>query len=105
MNRISTHILDTTRGKPASQVPVRLFQADREINAAQTDSDGRCHNLLPEGVALAPGIYRLVFDITSYSPDGLYPEITICFKVAAGVSQYHIPLLLSPFAYTTYRGS
>jgi 5-hydroxyisourate hydrolase len=105
MNRLSTHILDTSLGKPAPSVPVRLYQGDREISSRVTDSDGRCQNLLPAGLTLEPGVYRIVFDITAYCPDGLYPEITISFKASAGAEHYHIPLLLSPFGYTTYRGS
>jgi len=105
MNRLSTHILDTSRGKPAAGVPVLLFQADRAISSHVTDRDGRCQNLLPAEVTLDPGVYRIVFDVTAYFPDGLYPEITISFKVTAGAGHYHIPLLLSPFGYTTYRGS
>lgn len=105
MNRLSTHILDTSLGKPAAGVPVKLFEAQREIGAETTDADGRCQNLLPAGVTLAPGVYRLVFDITAYLPDSLYPEVSISFKVSAGAVHYHIPLLLSPFGYTTYRGS
>jgi 5-hydroxyisourate hydrolase len=105
MNRLSTHILDTSRGKPAAAVPVRLYQADRLINSQFTDSDGRCPNLLPDGMVLSEGIYRIVFDVTGYFPDGLYPEVSISFRVTAGAAHYHIPLLLSPFGYTTYRGS
>jgi 5-hydroxyisourate hydrolase len=105
MNRLSSHVLDTSLGKPAANVPVRLYQADRLISSHVTDADGRCQNLLTDGQTLNPGIYRIVFDITAYFPDGLYPEVTISFKVSAGAAHYHIPLLLSPFGYTTYRGS
>jgi len=105
MNRLSTHILDTSLGKPAQGVPVHLFQADRQINSSVTDADGRCQNLLPAGSSLPPAVYRIVFDITAYAPNCLYPEIAISFKVEAGATHYHIPVLLSPFGYTTYRGS
>jgi 5-hydroxyisourate hydrolase len=105
MNRLSTHILDTSRGKPAGGVPVQLFEADREISSQITDADGRCQNLLPNGTVLNPGVYRIVFHVAAYFPDGLYPEIAISFKVSAGAEHFHIPLLLSPFGYTTYRGS
>jgi 5-hydroxyisourate hydrolase len=105
MNRLSTHILDTSLGKPAAGVPVHLFESQLEIGSAETDADGRCQNLLSAGMSLAPGIYRIVFDVGAYLPDGLYPEISISFKVKEGVAHYHIPLLLSPFGYTTYRGS
>jgi 5-hydroxyisourate hydrolase len=105
MNRISTHILDTSRGRPASGVPVRLYQANREISSQVTDADGRCQNLLPDGQLLTPGGYCLVFDTGAYFPEGLYPEVSISFKVAVGAVHYHLPLLLNPFGYTTYRGS
>ena len=105
MNHLSTHVLDTSRGKPAAGVPARLYHADRLINSQFTDADGRCQNLLPDGMVLAAGTYRIVFDVAAYFPDGLYPDVTISFKVQAGAAHYHIPLLLSPFGYTTYRGS
>jgi 5-hydroxyisourate hydrolase len=106
MNRLSTHVLDTSSGKPAGGVPVQLYQGNRQINAGVTDSDGRCQNLLAEGHSLIPGIYRIVFDVTVLFPDGLYPEVAVSFKVTpGGAAHYHIPLLISPFGYTTYRGS
>ncbi len=105
MNRLSTHVLDTSSGRPASGVRVQLYEGDRQISAGLTDSDGRCQNLLEQGQTLVAGVYRIVFDITALFPDGLYPEVTVSFKVSAEVAHYHIPLLISPFGYTTYRGS
>jgi 5-hydroxyisourate hydrolase len=105
MNRLSTHILDTSAGKPACGIRVQLYEGDRQISAGLTDSDGRCQNLLAQGQTLVAGVYRIVFDITALFPDGLYPEVTVSFKVSAGTAHYHIPLLISPFGYTTYRGS
>jgi len=105
MNRLSTHVLDTSSGKPANGVPVYLYQGDREINAGVTDSDGRCQNLLPDGQTLSAGVYCIVFDVTALFPGGLYPEVAVSFKVSAEAMHYHIPLLISPFGYTTYRGS
>jgi 5-hydroxyisourate hydrolase len=105
MNRLSTHVLDTSSGKPASGVRVQLYQGGRQIGVGVTDSDGRCQNLLAQGQTLTPGVYRIVFDITALFPDGLYPEVTVSFKVSAEAVHYHIPLLISPFGYTTYRGS
>ncbi len=114
MSRISTHVLDTARGKPAAGVPVRLERQDSSgkwapVGSAQTDQDGRCGQLVPDGVALAAGVYRLTFDTTSYfgacGVDGLYPAVEILFRVRSGESHFHIPLLLSPNGYTTYRGS
>ena len=114
MSRISTHILDTTRGKPAAAVPVRLdFRetsgAWRKVASQQSDSDGRCSQLLPNGEGLGEGIYRLTFDTAAYfdgqGMSGLYPFVEITFQVRSGESHFHIPLLLNPNGYTTYRGS
>lgn len=114
MNRISTHVLDTARGKPAPAVLLRLdFRepngAWRQLSSAQTDADGRCLNLLPEEKSLAEGFYRLTFDTAAYFGSqgvrGLYPFVEITFHARAGESHFHIPLLISPNGYTTYRGS
>jgi 5-hydroxyisourate hydrolase len=114
MNRISTHVLDTTRGKPAPAVLLRLDFCEpnaawRQLASAQTDADGRCLNLLPEEETLAEGYYRLTFDTGAYFGSqgivGLYPFVEITFQVRSGESHFHIPLLISPNGYTTYRGS
>jgi len=114
MNRISTHVLDTAKGKPAAGVPVRLERQDSSgkwssLGSARTDQDGRCGQLLPDGATLVEGVYRLTFDTASYfavcNVDGLYPAVEIAFRIRSGESQFHIPLLLSPNGYTTYRGS
>ena len=114
MNRISTHVLDTARGIPAPAVMLRLdFRepngAWRQLSSAQTDLDGRCFNLLPEEETLAEGFYRLTFDTAAYfawqGVRGLYPFVEITFYARAGESHFHIPLLISPNGYTTYRGS
>jgi 5-hydroxyisourate hydrolase len=113
MKRISTHVLDVSRGKPASGVPVRLECQDASGNwcllqSANTDSDGRCDGLLPTD-DLPPGLYRLTFDTATYfgalKTEGLYPVVEITFYVREGESQFHLPLLLSANGYTTYRGS
>jgi 5-hydroxyisourate hydrolase len=112
MSGISTHILDTSRGKPAAGVAVMLehHQAGgwQRYAVATTDSDGRVNPLLPATEVL-PGRYRLTFATGSYfglkGEHTLYPEITITFDVAEGGGNYHLPLLLNPFGYTTYRGS
>jgi len=79
------------------------------IGAGVTDDDGRARNLVGAGKTLDEGIYRLRFDTAAYfaasSRDTLYPEVTIIFRVTGDVQHYHVPLLLSPFGYTTYRGS
>lgn len=114
MTRISTHVLDTAQGKPAKDVPVRLERQEssgawRVLNSSLTDADGRCAQLLPSNEAVRPGTYRLAFETASYhraqKADGLYPVVEITFQVREGESHFHIPLLLSPHGYTTYRGS
>jgi 5-hydroxyisourate hydrolase len=112
--RISTHVLDIAQGQPAEDVPVRLERQEtvgswRLLASSRTDQDGRCAQLLPENEALKPGIYRLSFDTVSYfnarKIDCLYPSVEITFLVRDGEQHFHIPLLLSPNSYTTYRGS
>ena len=114
MNRISTHILDTAAGRPAPHVPVSLERQNSSgtwlaVGSAKTDGDGRCSQLLPDGEILEEGLYRLTFDTATYFAacrvQGLYPLVEITFRVRGGESHFHIPLLLSPNAYTTYRGS
>jgi 5-hydroxyisourate hydrolase len=110
---ISTHVLDLALGKPARDVAVRLEKQEvsswRLMASGRTDQDGRCNQLLPEEDTLAPGSYRLVFDTANYFADqmvdALYPVVEITFCVKDGESRFHIPLLLSPNGYTTYRGS
>jgi 5-hydroxyisourate hydrolase len=114
MTHISTHVLDIAQGQPAMDVPVRLERRDsagtwRLLASARTNQDGRCAQLLPENEALTPGLYRIGFDTLTYfgsrKLDGLYPLVEITFHVRAGEQHFHIPLLLSPNGYTTYRGS
>jgi len=111
---ISTHILDIAHGHPARDVPVRLERKDasgvwRLLGEARTDPDGRCHQLLPDQEVLTPGLYRLGFETATYFAasklEGLYPLVEITFHVREGEGRFHIPLLLSPNGYTTYRGS
>jgi 5-hydroxyisourate hydrolase len=113
MSGITTHVLDTARGRPASGVPVVLEIREesgwREIGRALTDGDGRVRQLLPAGSALTPGVYRLTFGIETYfreqEIEGFYPEATIVFHVRDANQHHHVPLLLSPYGYSTYRGS
>ncbi len=113
MSQITTHILDTSLGKPAANVPVRLekpVSADNweEIGSGTTNNDGRVANLLPTDAPLDPGTYRLVFEIAEYFSSAgrkcFYPFVPIVFEVT-DASHYHVPLLLNPFGYSTYRGS
>jgi 5-hydroxyisourate hydrolase len=114
MKRISTHVLDVVHGTPAKNVPVRLEKQNalgdwRLLTSGRTDHDGRCTQLLPEGEELSAGVYRLSFDTGSYHAAqniaALYPVVEVTFQVRDGESHLHIPLLLSPNGYTTYRGS
>jgi len=114
MSRISTHILDLVQGHPASNVPVRLERKEasgdwRLLASALTDNDGRCTELLPEAHALTAGLYRLTFDTESYFAAkklaALYPVVEVTFRVQEQETHFHIPLLLSPNGYSTYRGS
>lgn len=97
---ISTHVLDTTRGRAAAGIRVRFFHEDHEIGSEMTDADGRCRCEVA-----APGTYRIVFETGAYFPDSFYPQVSISFLVRDDSAHYHVPLLISPFGYTTYRGS
>jgi 5-hydroxyisourate hydrolase len=112
MSQLTTHILDTSIGKPAEGIAVVL---QRELNGdwkkiveGITNSDGRISNLLVSDDYLETGNYRLIFETTSYfskqNKKTFYPKITIEFSVT-DKSHYHVPLLLNPFGYSTYRGS
>ncbi|HTF65893.1 MAG TPA: hydroxyisourate hydrolase [Edaphobacter sp.] len=105
MSGISTHVLDTAKGTPAAGIKVRLLRADAAIGSGVTGQDGRVQALLPEGVTLEPGCYTILFELGDYFPQGFYSEVSITFVVRDSTAHYHIPLLISPFGYTTYRGS
>ena len=114
MSAITTHVLDTTRGCPAAGVPVTLELVDpkeqwRLVGNGTTDGNGRLRTLLAEDVEPIPGVYRLTFETRAYF-DALglrtfFPQVTVTFEVRKGEAHYHVPLLLSPFGYSTYRGS
>ena len=114
MSAITTHVLDTSRGRPAGGVAVRLDieTADgtwKQIGAGLTDDDGRAKDLLPPTFALHGGVYRLVFDTETYfaaqNIEGFFGEVMIVFTIRDPTQHYHVPVLLSPFGYSTYRGS
>ena len=114
MSAITTHVLDTSRGRPAAGVAVRLEALTAEgtvtvLGRGATDADGRLRTLLPEGTPLAAGTYRLTFETGAYFGEGeaagFYPRMAIDFEVRDAAQHYHVPLLLSPFGYSTYRGS
>jgi 5-hydroxyisourate hydrolase len=114
MSAITTHILDTSRGRPASGVQVTLEIQSAEqswelIGKGWTDADGRLKELLAEDHVLAEGIYRLCFETSLYfasqNVESFYPEVTVIFSVRDKAQHYHVPLLLNPYGYSTYRGS
>lgn len=109
---LTTHVLDTSTGRPAAGVAVRLERRDgegfRELARGVTNDDGRVVDLLaPE--AFAADVYRLTFATAAYfAKDGrpsFYPDVTIAFEVTRPSEHHHVPLLVSPFGYSTYRGS
>ena len=104
---LSTHVLDAMSGRPAAGVAVTLTDATgAPLTAAATDDDGRIANL---GADLSAGVYRLHFDTGSYFARlhvaTFYPEVVIAFEITDAAGKYHVPVLLSPYAYSTYRGS
>jgi 5-hydroxyisourate hydrolase len=114
MNSITTHVLDTARGRPAAGVPITLEHRVDDgswalVGAGVTDEDGRLRTLVPSAVRLAVGVYRLTFDTDAYfnalTLEGFFPEAVIVFRVRDAMQHHHVPLLLSPFGFSTYRGS
>jgi len=113
MSAITTHVLDTSVGKPAAGVAVTLEKQEgggwKTLASGATNADGRAAELLPSGATLAPGTYRLHFDAAAYfrarGVESFYPHVEIVFQVKDAAQHYHVPLLLSPFGYSTYRGS
>jgi 5-hydroxyisourate hydrolase len=104
---ITTHVLDTARGAPAARIPVELDafitgHGWHEVGRGFTNDDGR---ILDFGEPAAPGLYRLMFDVAAYMPHAFFPSVAIAFEVRDPSDHYHVPLLLSPFGYSTYRGS
>lgn len=112
MSQITTHVLDTAKGKPAEGIKIMLCQQQGNdwlpIAQGFTNKDGRIEDLLPEKQTLPAGIYKMDFFTKDYflrlAMSGFYPVVPIVFEIASD-EHYHIPLLLNPFGYTTYRGS
>jgi 5-hydroxyisourate hydrolase len=103
---VSTHVLDSVTGRPAAGIAVRLFTGEALIAEGVTDHDGRCR-LTEDATAL--GTHRLVFATGQWfaeqGRDAFYPEVVLTFAVQEPADHHHVPLLLAPFAYSTYRGS
>jgi len=116
MGRLTTHVLDTAHGRPAAGMRIELFRLGEKrerVAATATNPDGRCERPLLEGAAFAAGFYELVFHAGDYftglgvklaSPRFL-DQVTVRFGVANPAEHYHVPLLISPYAYSTYRGN
>lgn len=113
MSAITTHILDTSRGKPAANVTAVLEHFDNDtwsrIGGGKTDDDGRIKDLMDSDFSFRPGHYRLDFAVGEYfqaqGVKAFYPYVQIVFEIEETASHYHVPLLLNPFGYSTYRGS
>lgn len=117
MGKLTTHVLDTANGCPAAGMAVRLYRLDAEgpkwLRSLQLNADGRADGPLLEGAALTAGRYRLVFEVAAYFrgrgqalPEPAFlDEVPLDFGIADEGSHYHVPLLASPWSYSTYRGS
>lgn len=113
MSQLTTHVLDTAKGKPGKGIKIVLEQKKEnddfiELAEGVTNDDGRIPNLLPKDKVLEFGIYKMTFDTESYfksnDTKGFYPYVSIVFEINS-TEHYHIPLLISPYGYSTYRGS
>jgi 5-hydroxyisourate hydrolase len=112
---LTVHALDTALGRPAAGLPLSLFRIKNEVRSRlgtwRTNADGRCEAPLLEGAALTPGTYEIVFNVgawretAGHDDAGFYDLIPIRFRVTDPAVHYHIPLLVSPYGYSTYRGS
>jgi len=113
MSGLSTHVLDISRGRPAAEVPVLLeyWQPGtgwKILSRGTTDEDGRCRDLLREH-ALSEGLHRITFDAGAYfksrEVETFFPEVVVVFDIRDANADFHVPLLLAPYGYSTYRGS
>jgi hydroxyisourate hydrolase len=103
---LTTHVLDTARGRPAAGVEVELWRDGRLVTSAITNEDGRCDAPLVEDGALREGEYELRFAVGAYFGDASFLDVVpVRFRVADPAQRYHVPLLVTPWSYSTYRGS
>jgi 5-hydroxyisourate hydrolase len=117
MGKLTTHVLDTSHGRPAAGVSVKLFRVANEVRervfSAITNSDGRCNAPLLEAEALIPGQYELVFGAGDYFRRAgvelptvpFIDDVIVRFGISDRSQNYHVPLLMTPWSYSTYRGS
>ena len=113
MTQITSHILDTSRGKPAEGVAITLLQQNGdnwvELGSGSTHSDGRVGDFIGNDAVLAAGVYKLQFQLSDYykklNIESFYPYADVVFQIGGDGQHYHVPLLLNPFGYSTYRGS
>ena len=114
MSAITTHVLDIARGRPAAGMLVRVERCQEGappdvVGRGTTDMEGRVRNLIMAGAGLSIGNYRLVFDTGTYFAEtgtqGFFPEVSVMFEVRDAAQHYHVPLLISPFGFSTYRGT
>lgn len=113
--RLTTHVLDTAGGRPAAGLPLDLFRLEgamrHHLGGFRTNADGRCDAPLLAGAALSVGTFEIVFAVGAWraaqgaAGEGFYDEVPIRFRIADTSGHYHVPLILAPFGYSTYRGS
>lgn len=103
---LTTHVLDVARGRPAAGVAVELWRDDKLVSAQTTNADGRCDAPLAEGEAFREGEYELRFAVGAYFGEASFLDVVpVRFRVGDASAKYHVPLLVTPWSYSTYRGS
>ncbi|MEM7209614.1 MAG: hydroxyisourate hydrolase [Pseudomonadota bacterium] len=113
MSQITTHILDTSSGTPAEKVELILYKRENDgwtkMGSGKTNADGRASDLVSKNTVLDAGIYKIHFETREYftrqNVDTFYPSVDIVFTIEGDGQHYHVPLLIAPFGYSTYRGS
>ena len=109
MGKLSTHVLDTAHGRPAAGIPIELARLDGDrrelLRTLRTNADGRTDEPLLAGGELRAATYELVFDVSGHFDDGFLDRVPVRFTIEDAEAHYHVPLLVSPWSYSTYRGS